>query len=255
MVRIPNGVEFLTDLGFGNADAAITVDNIYKKFGSKEAVKGLSFTVKKGERVALLGPNGAGKSTTLKIIAGLLKPEEGEARVGGFLPTEMEAKKMLGYLPEDASPYMSLSVRENLEYIGAIRGTENLSERVEYLFDLLDLRQYERSKTNSLSRGNRQKLALALSIVHNPSVIIMDEPLNYLDIPTQERVIDSLMEMNASFLVSTHIMSIAERLTEQVIIISNGQTIWTGGIKDLRNYGSANEPVEKIVARMMTNVS
>lgn len=241
--------------GFYNGDSAITVNNIVKRFGPKEAVKGLSFTVGKGERVALLGPNGAGKSTTLKIIAGLLKPENGEARIGGFLPTEMEAKRLLGFLPEDASPYMSLSVRENLEYIGAIRGTENLQQRVEYLFDLLDLRQYQRSKTNSLSRGNRQKVALALSLIHNPSVIVMDEPLNYLDIPTQERVIDSLMGMNASFLVSTHIMSIAERLTEKVIIISNGQTIWSGGIKDLRNYGDPSEPVEKIVARMMTSVS
>ncbi len=252
---IHTGDDLLTEFLQGNPGIAIDVSSIFKRFGSKEAVKGLSFTVRKGERVALLGPNGAGKSTTLKIIAGLLKPEGGEARLGGYLPTELEAKRMLGYLPEDASPYMSLSVRENLEYIGAIRGTENLHNRVEDLFDLLDLRQYERSKTNSLSRGNRQKLALALSIVHNPSIIVMDEPLNYLDIPTQERVIDALMGMNASFLVSTHIMSIAERLTDKVIIISNGQTVWSGGIKDLRNFGEPSEPVERIVARMMTNVS
>ncbi|AKA49389.1 multidrug ABC transporter ATP-binding protein [uncultured archaeon] len=234
---------------------AIEVNSIVKRFGDKEAVRGLSFSVSKGERVALLGPNGAGKSTTLKVIAGLLKPEEGEARLGGYLPNQLEAKRMLGYLPEDATPYMSLSVRENLEYIGAIRGTENLRDRVNYLFDLLDLGQYQRTKTNNLSRGNRQKLALALAMVHNPSVIVMDEPLNYLDIPTQERVIDSLMEMKASFLVSTHIMSIAERLTEKVIIISNGQTVWTGDIQDLRKFGDPKEPVEKIVARMMRSVS
>lgn len=236
-------------------DKAIEVNNIYKRFGDKEAVKGLSFSVSRGERVALLGPNGAGKSTTLKIIAGLLKPEEGEARLGGYLPTDIEAKRMLGYLPEDATPYMSLSVRENLEYIGAIRETENLHDRVNDLFDLLDFREYERTKTNNLSRGNRQKLALALSIVHRPNVIVMDEPLNYLDIPTQERVIDFLMEMKASFLVSTHIMSIAERLTEKVIIISNGQTVWQGYIQDLRKFGDPQEPVEKIVARMMKSVS
>lgn len=235
--------------------SAINVSNLAKRFGDKVAVNGLSFTVKNGERVALLGPNGAGKSTTLKVIAGLLKPEGGEVTVGGYQPTDMEAKRLLGYLPEDATPYMSLSVRENLEYIGAIRGTENLRERVEYLFDLLDLRQYQRTKTNSLSRGNRQKLALALALVHKPKVIVMDEPLNYLDIPTQERVIDALMTMNASFLVSTHIMSIAERLTKKVIIISHGQTIWSGTIQGLREFGKPEEPVEKIVARMMASVS
>lgn len=234
---------------------AIEVSNIVKTFGNRDAVKGLTFNVRKGERVALLGPNGAGKSTTLKIIAGLLKPENGDVRLAGYSPTDMEAKRLLGYLPEDASPYMSLSVKENLEYIGAIRGTENLSDRVEELFDLLDLRQYQRTKTNKLSRGNRQKLAFALSLVHRPEIIIMDEPLNYLDIPTQEKVIDWLMTMKASFLVSTHIMSIAERLTEKVIIISNGQTIWSGDIHELRNFGQPQEPVERIVARMMSNVS
>lgn len=244
----------MTETEFSLATHAIDVNNLVKSFGSKYAVKGLTFSVDAGERVALLGPNGAGKSTTLKIIAGLLKPDSGEARIGGYPPTDLRAKRMLGFLPEDATPYMGLSVRENVEYIGAIRGTENLKDRVELLFDLLDLRQYERSKTNSLSRGNRQKLALALSIVHNPSMIIMDEPLNYLDIPTQERVIDYLMGTKASFLVSTHIMSIAERLTNRVIIISHGQTIWTGRIKDLREFGNPDEPVEKIVARMMSNV-
>lgn len=245
----------MTEFEQERAHLAIDVNNIAKSFGSKDAVRGLSFTVNRGERVALLGPNGAGKSTTLKIIAGLLKPDSGETRLGGYLPTEIEAKRMLGYLPEDATPYMSLSVRENLEYIAAIRGTENIRDRVNDLFDMLDFREYERAKTNTLSRGNRQKLALALAIVHNPSVIIMDEPLNYLDIPTQERVIDALIRMNASFLVSTHIMSIAERLTDRVIIISHGQTIWTGTIEDLRKFGDPKEPVEKIVARMMGNVS
>lgn len=234
---------------------AISVDNILKSFGNKDAIRGLTFTISPGERVALLGPNGAGKSTTLKIIAGLLKPNSGEARLYGHLPTEMEAKRILGYLPEDATPYMNLSVRENLEYIGALRSTENLEERVEYLFSLLEFKQYEKAKCSSLSRGNRQKLALALSIIHDPSVIVMDEPLNYLDIPTQERVIDALKEMKATFLVSTHIMSIAERLTDKVIIISNGQMIWSGTISNLREFGNPAEPVEKIVARLMSRVS
>lgn len=206
-----------------------------------------------GERVSLLGPNGAGKSTTLKIIAGLLKPDSGEVLIKGYNPNSIEAKRLMGYLPEDPSPYISLSVQENLEYIGSVRKTKDLPDRINYLMGILSLEQYRKSRTSSLSRGNRQKLALALSLIHNPKILIMDEPLNYLDIPSQERVFKMLKEMDATFLVSTHIMSIAERLTDRVIMISNGHPIWNGTIEELRERGDPSEPIESIVSRLMTS--
>ena len=235
-------------------DACISLSGIWKSYGKNPALKGLSMRVGCGERVSLLGPNGAGKSTTLRIISGLLRPDRGTVIVGGHKPNDMEAKRQLGFLPEDATPYLTLSVRENLEYIGAIRGTEDLGDRLDELLDMLDLRQYEKARTSRLSRGNRQKLALALAIIHRPSIVIMDEPLNYLDIPTQETVIAYLSKMQSSFLVSTHIMSIAERMTSKVIIISSGQKVWDGDLSELRHQAGPDVPIEKIVSRMMNGV-
>ncbi len=165
------------EAGLNFSNACITAKEVWKKYGPNEALKGLSLNIQCGDRVALIGPNGAGKSTTLKILAGLLKQDSGEVLIRGHEPNTLEAKKMIGYLPEDASPYLTLSVRENLEYIGAIRETTNLAERIDMLLDLLELRDYEKSRTSRLSRGNRQKLALALAIIHEPEIILMDEPL------------------------------------------------------------------------------
>lgn len=243
----------MVESGFELNENCIEIRNVVKTFGTTEALKGLSMSVRCGERVSLLGPNGAGKSTTLKIIAGLLKQDSGEVFLKGFKPNSIEAKRLIGYLPEDPSPYISLSVQENLEYIGSIRGTRNLADRVEYLIDLLDIGKYRKSRPSALSRGNRQKLALGLSLIHEPKIMIMDEPLNYLDIPSQERVINMLKQLGATFLVSTHIMSIAERLTDHVIMITNGHRIWNGSIEDLRERGNPQEPIESIVSRLMTD--
>lgn len=237
-------------------DASIQLNDVDKSYGKVVALKGLSFQLASGQKCALLGPNGAGKSTTLKLLVGLLKPDRGEVKVGGIDPSSTEARKILGYLPEDASPYRTLSVRENIEYIGALREVENLKERIDFLLDTLTLREYERAKVGRLSRGNSQKLALALSIIHSPKILLLDEPLNYLDIPTQENVISMLNdEKTSTQLVSTHIMSVAGRLTDHVIIISHGAVVWTGMISDLKKLGAEDEPVEKIVARMLTRVA
>jgi ABC-2 type transport system ATP-binding protein len=237
-------------------DTSIEVNGVDKSYGPVAALKGLSFRLTSGEKCALLGPNGAGKSTTLKLLVGLLRPDRGEVKVGGIDPSSTDARKILGYLPEDASPYRTLSVRENLEYVGALREVGNLRERVDFLLDTLTFREYERAKVGRLSRGNAQKLALSLSIIHSPRILLLDEPLNYLDIPTQENVISMLNDEKASTqLVSTHIMSVAGRLTDHVIIISRGAVVWTGVISDLKKLGAENEPVEKIVARMLTRVA
>ena len=162
---------------------ALRMESVVKTFGTVRAVDGVDIQIKDRERVALLGENGAGKSTTIRIISGLMKPDSGMVRIYGHRPSSIEAKRYIGYLPEDASPYLNLSVRENLEYIGTIRRTENLQDRIEFFLDMLDLREMEKQKPLTLSRGNRQKLCLALSIIHQPRFAIMDEPLNYLDIP------------------------------------------------------------------------
>jgi len=237
-----------------NNEACIDVMEVHKSYGKFKALNGISFSIPCGEKWCLLGPNGAGKSTTLKLLAGLMEPDSGIIRIMGKSPEDDEIKRLYGYLPEDALPYLTLSVRENLEYIGALRGVEGLEERVNYLIDYLELREYERKKVSSLPRGNRQKLAIALSIIHNPKILLLDEPLNYLDIPTQEKVIKLFNSMkDSTFLISTHIMSVATRLTEKALIISSGKIVWEGRIEDLRKMGGEDETIESVVARIITS--
>jgi len=238
--------------GGNGAKQCIELSHVTKSYGPVQALSDLSFDIPVGGRFALLGPNGAGKSTTLKLLVGSLRADTGEVKILGSSPESREAKAAVGYLPEDALPYRMLSVRENLEYIGALRGVLDLNNRVDYLLDELDLRQYERSNVGRLSRGNTQKLAIALAVVHSPKVLLLDEPLNYLDIPTQEKVISMLDRLEGTHLVSTHIMSIAGRLTDSVVMISKGTRLWEGTIEELRKKGSPEEPIEKVVARMMT---
>ena len=235
------------------SESCIDLSHVTKSYGQVTALNDLTFGIPVGGRYALLGPNGAGKSTTLKLLIGSLRPDSGTVRILGSPPESKEAKAAVGYLPEDALPYRMLSVRENLEYIGALRSVSDLKNRVDYLLDELDLRQYERSNVGRLSRGNTQKLAIALALVHSPKVLLLDEPLNYLDIPTQERVIGMLDSLEGTHLVSTHIMSIAGRLTDSVVMISRGAILWKGTIDELKKMGSPEEPIEKVVARMMTN--
>ncbi|GGP20468.1 multidrug ABC transporter ATP-binding protein [Thermocladium modestius] len=238
----------------------IDASDLRKNYGLVTALDGLSVKVPCGAAMALIGPNGAGKTTTLRILAGLLRPDSGSVIINGFNMYEepMKAKAVLGYLPEDASPFLTLTVRENMEYIGALRRMDRaiLMDKVNYLLDELELREYENSQVARLSRGNRQKVAIALAVLHDPKVLLMDEPLNYLDIPTQERVIKMLNAMHSrgtTILVSTHIMSIAQRLADQVLIINKGHAIWSGSMTDLAGLSKNDERIEEVVARLMSD--
>ena len=236
-----------------SGQTCIEVQFVTKSYGKTVALDDVSFSIPCGERYALLGPNGAGKSTTLKLLVGLLKPDTGTIKINGYEPFSSEAKSILGYLPEDATPYRTLSVRENLEYIAALRGVRDVREATERFLDELSLREYERAKVGKLSRGNMQKLAIALALIHKPRIVLLDEPLNYLDIPTQERVFKMLKSLDSSQIVSTHIMSIATRLTEKVIMIARGRIVWNGTIDTLKGLEQGEEPIESVVARLMTN--
>src|SRR6266550_3470015 len=135
-----------------SGQACIEVKFVMKSYGKTVALDDVSFSIPCGERYALLGPNGAGKSTTLKLLVGLLKPDTGTIRISGYEPFSSEAKSILGYLPEDATPYRTLSVRENLEYIAALRGVKDVREATDRFLDELSLREYERAKVGKLSR-------------------------------------------------------------------------------------------------------
>ncbi len=233
----------------------ISARGLKRRFGKIVALDGVSFEVPCGGAAALLGPNGAGKSTTLRILAGLLRPDEGEAKVCGYDVQRQpkEAKACMGYLPEDASPFLNLTVRENLEYVAALRGLGDSA--VDKALRALGLEDLADRPASSLSRGNRQRLAIALAIMHDPKVLLLDEPLNYLDIPTQEAVIELFNKMNAegaTILVSTHIMAIAERLAKEVFVINRGVLVWRGSMAELREMAAGTgERIEEVVARLM----
>ena len=235
--------------------SCIEAQYVTKRYGKTTALDDVSFAIPCGERFALLGPNGAGKSTTLKLLVGLLKPDTGVIKINGYEPFTAEAKRTLGYLPEDATPYRTLSVRENLEYIAALRGVQDIAGETDRLLDDLSLREYERAKVGKLSRGNMQKLAIALALVHKPGIVLLDEPLNYLDIPTQETVFRMLKSLDSTQICSTHIMSIATRLTEKVLMIARGKIIWNGTIDTLKAMEVGDESIESVVARLMTTAS
>ncbi|BFH73295.1 ABC transporter ATP-binding protein [Sulfurisphaera javensis] len=227
----------------------ISVKDLTKRYGNVIALYNVTFNIECNEKWALLGPNGAGKSTMLKILAGLIKPDKGEVRIMDKDPSSPEVRKILGYLPEDADPFPGLSVIDNLKFVASLRDVDE--SKIYDLLDLLDLRQYMNYKASTLSRGNRQKLAIAMAILHNPSLLLLDEPLNYLDIPSQETVIDLFSRLNSTLLVSTHILSVADRLATKVLIISNGTIRWIGDFSLLRSMGKEDEPIERIVARII----
>ncbi len=230
----------------------IEVQYLSKSYGKNVALNNVSFSIPCGERYALLGPNGAGKSTTLRLLVGLLKPDSGLVKISGYDPSSPEAKRVLGYLPEDATPYRTLSVRENLEYIAALRGVKDAADAAVKFEADLGLAEYEKAKVGKLSRGNLQKLSIAMALIHRPRIVLLDEPLNYLDIPTQERVFKMLTSLDSTQIVSTHIMSIATRLTDRVIMLAKGMVVWNGTIEKLRSLGHEEEPIESVVARLMT---
>jgi ABC-2 type transport system ATP-binding protein len=235
--------------------SCIEAQYVTKRYGKTVALDDVSFSIPCGERFALLGPNGAGKSTTLRLLVGLLKPDTGNIQVDGHEPFSAEAKRTLGYLPEDATPYRTLSVRENVEYIAALRGVKDIARATDRFLDDLSLREYERAKVGKLSRGNMQKLAIALALIHDPKIVLLDEPLNYLDIPTQEKVFKILKSLDSTQICSTHIMSIATRLTNKVLMMARGKIIWNGTIDALKAMEVGDESIESVVARLMTNAS
>ncbi|MEM0133068.1 ABC transporter ATP-binding protein [Acidiplasma sp.] len=230
----------------------IEFNSVTKKYRDKYALNNVSFSLECNKSYSLIGPNGAGKSTILKIIAGLISPDAGNVSIKGNKPGSDEAKKITGYLAEEALPYINLTVKENLLYIGSLRKVNDLEKRISFLIDLFGLDSYLNSMVSNLSRGTKQRLSLALSIIHNPEIVLLDEPFNYIDIPTQEKIIKYFKTMNSTFLISTHVMSIAENFTENIIMINNGNIIFNGKLSEIEEMKSGNETVESLIARMMS---
>lgn len=212
----------------------LNVQNLKKHFGLIEAVRGVSFTVEKGEVLGFLGPNGAGKSTTMRMITGFIPPTEGTASVCGYdiLTQPVQAKEQFGYLPESAPSYPSMTVTEFLEYAAALRGFKGSEkrDRIERTIIRCHLENVRQQTIETLSKGYRQRTCMAQAILHDPAVLIMDEPTDGLD-PNQKFVVRQMIQEMAStkaIIVSTHILEEVDAVCTRAIIIAKGKVVYDG---------------------------
>jgi ABC-2 type transport system ATP-binding protein len=224
-----------------NEEFVIDVKNLCKSFDKKQVVCNVNLQVKKGEIFGFLGPNGSGKTTTIRMICGLLKPDSGDGHCLGYdIVTESECiKKQVGYMTQHFSLYEDLSIRENLEFIARIYGVKNLNQVVEESVKKLGFSQQRQNQlTGTLSGGWKQRLALAASMMHNPKVLLLDEPTAGVD-PKARRefweVIHNLSGQGITTLVSTHYMDEAERC-HRLAYIAYGHLLTTGTIKEVVDH-------------------
>jgi ABC-2 type transport system ATP-binding protein len=220
---------------------ALRLVQLTKNFG-RPALDQLDLTVRRGELYALLGPNGAGKTTTLRMVAGLLVPDAGTIEVLGIdlAQDAAAAKQKLAYLPDDPMLYNKLKPMEYLEFVAGLWGMEpaHAEPRARELLAWLDLSGHLDELTESYSRGMKQKLALAGALIHQPELIILDEPLTGLDAAAARQVKDVLLEhvrQGGTVILTTHILEVAERLAERIGIIQYGKLIAEGTLEQLRS--------------------
>lgn len=218
----------------------IKVRNLKKFFGQKAAVNGISFTVEKGEVLGFLGPNGAGKSTTMRMITGFIPPSEGEISVGGFDVVEepLAAKKLIGYLPENAPAYTDMTVQSFLGFTAELRGLTGgaKAKAVQRAVEMCFLESVLHQSVETLSKGYRHRTCFAQSIIHDPEVLILDEPTDGLD-PNQKHEVRTLirkMGEKKAIIFSTHILEEVEAVCSRAIIIDRGQVVANGTPAELK---------------------
>jgi ABC-2 type transport system ATP-binding protein len=226
----------------------IIIQNLTKTYDKLVALNGVSLEVRAGEVIGLLGPNGAGKSTLMKIVVGILRPTSGSVSVSGYdiIKDPEKAKKVVGYLPENPSLYTGLTVSEFLRFVGKIRAVEDapLEQRIAESLKTFSLEEKTDALLGSLSKGMKQKVALIASAIHDPQVLVMDEPLTALDPKTQIFVNNWILSQGKSgrtVLLSTHNLEIVQDYATQIAIIDRGSIIAVGDLQTLRKMADAGK--------------
>jgi len=221
---------------------AIQVRDLVFRYHLTEALHGITFHLDRGEVVGLLGPNGAGKSTTLKILTGTLPPTAGLASVHGFrLPDQsVEAKRVIGYVPEAAGLYESLTAQEFLEFIGRLREIEEkaLKQKISTLLEVFDVAKQRLQRLATFSKGMRQKVLIAAALLHDPAILLLDEPLTGLDVGSSLMIKDLLSTLareGKTILYSSHVLDVVERVCNRVLIIHQGNLIADGTLDSLKD--------------------
>lgn len=225
----------------------IVVENLTKKYGPQRAVDNISFRINTGEVLGFLGPNGAGKTTTMKIIACYMAPNEGDVKVGDFSVREKteEVKKHIGYLPENNPLYLDMPVMDYLEFVALLQGVEKtkVQNRIREMIGICGLNPEKHKKIGELSKGYRQRVGLAQAMIHDPKILILDEPTTGLD-PNQIVEIRNLIReigKEKTVVLSTHILPEVEATCNRILIINKGKIVADGSSANLRKQAQGQE--------------
>ena len=237
----------------------IKINGLTKYYGNKPAAKDITFEVNKGEVFGLLGTNGAGKSTTIKMLCGLLKPTRGSIMIGDVDLNRMplKAKSMMGYLPENPLIYDKLTGAETLELIGRLRKLSNdmIEQRVKYYAQTLDLGEQIYHEVGTYSKGMRQKLAIAMTLIHDPEMVLLDEPASGLDPRYTKLLKDWIKNLSANgrtVLLSTHIIEMAETLCDRIGIIDQGKLMAIGTVNEIQTSTGARNLEDAFIRLIST---
>ena len=221
--------------------AAVRVDRLEKTLGKNKVLRGISLEANSGEIFGLLGPNGAGKTTTLRIICTLLTPDAGTVEVLGFDTRKAaeEVRRRVGVVTADIGVYPRLSARENIAYFAELSGVLDgeVNRRVDAVIERLDMGSFAKQRAESLSSGQKQKVAIARAIVHDPEILMFDEPTSNLDVLASRDIRDFMVEARGRgkcVIFSTHVLHDAERLCDRITILHEGKVVATGATADVR---------------------
>jgi len=232
----------------------LQLKGVVKRYGKFTAVNGIDLDVHRGEIFGFLGPNGAGKSTTLRMLATVLRPDAGSARIDGIdvVKHPVEVRHRLGVLPHGAGLYPHLTGRENVRYFGRLAGLEGtaLERRLEELSDLLDLRDFQDRRSKGYSQGQRTRIALARALVHEPANLILDEPSAGLDVMATRslrRLLGDLRDRGICVLFSTHVMQEVAAICDRIVVIGDGRVVAAGTPDDIRRAMGVEDLEEAFV--------
>ncbi|APM38913.1 ABC transporter ATP-binding protein [Clostridium kluyveri] len=234
----------------------ISIKDLKISFGEKQVLKGVNLKVYKGEIIGYIGPNGAGKSTTVKIMLGLIGEYEGEVRILGqdISDGNIEYKRKIGYVPETAEIYDSLTAREYLTFIGELYGLNynEVDKKAERLMKLFGIYEVYNSRITSYSKGMKQKVLIISSLLHNPDILFYDEPLSGLDansVIVVKEILAKLALQGKTIFYSSHIMDVVEKISNRIVLLNNGEIIADGTFEDLKNKSE-----EKSLERIFNNL-
>lgn len=238
-----------------HARPAIQVEDFRKEYDSTIAADGINFSLPAGTVGALIGPNGAGKTTTIRALCGIIRPTSGQLTVAGFDVQQetMQVKQRVAYVPDDPPLFETLTVWEHLQFVASAYGVEDFHEHAESLLDEFQLANKKKALASELSRGMRQKVAIACAYLHAPEILFFDEPLTGLD-PAAIRLLKRTMleraESGATVLVSSHLLALVEDICRHLIILRSGKCLFSGSVEEARDAHPDTTSLEDVFFRI-----